>query len=242
MTKADASNEWLETVAHDLRTPINLVAGCLDVIQSLGPLNDKQQHYLNRAFAGLKRMEHLIGRLKDITWVDSTAPLEVGNVNISNLIADAVDLLLEAAEQRSVTVRVHVARDVESVQGDTARLAQVMDNLLSNAIKYNRQGGTAVITAKREADHVQIMVQDSGIGIGIDDQPHVFDRFFRAPEGVRLKIEGSGLGLAITKGIVERHGGRIWVQSELNIGSTFFITLPFSPPASGTDAGIQLSI
>lgn len=226
MTKADTSNEWLETVAHDLRTPINLVSGCLDVIQSLGPLNDKQQHYLNRAFAGLKRMEHLIARLKDITWVDSSTPLELSSVNIGHLIADAVDLLLEAAEQREVTVRVHVARDIETVQADAARLAQVLDNLLSNAIKYNRQGGSVVITANREPEHILVMVQDTGIGIAIDDQPHVFDRFFRAPEGVRLKIEGSGLGLSITQGIIQRHGGRIWVQSELNVGSSFYFALP----------------
>jgi signal transduction histidine kinase len=80
MTNSDSSNEWLDTVAHDLRTPINLVYGCLDVIQNLGPLNEKQMHYLDRAFAGLKRMEHLIARLKDITWVDSTAPL-IGSFN-----------------------------------------------------------------------------------------------------------------------------------------------------------------
>ncbi len=213
---------------------MNLVSGCLDVIQSLGPLNDKQQHYLNRAFAGLKRMEHLIARLKDITWVDSTAPLELTVVNIGHLIADAVDLLLEAADHRNVTVRVHVARDIDTLQADAARIAQVLDNLLSNAIKYNRHGGSVAITANREAEHMLVMVQDTGIGIAVDDQPHVFDRFFRAPEGVRLKIEGSGLGLSITRGIIERHGGRIWVQSELNVGSTFFFTLPLVPIENDT--------
>ncbi|MBA3871276.1 MAG: HAMP domain-containing histidine kinase [Anaerolineae bacterium] len=226
MTKSDSSNEWLDTVAHDLRTPINLVYGCLDVIQSLGPLNEKQLHYLDRAFAGLKRMEHLIARLRDISWVDSTVPLELTEINLSDLIAEAVDLLLESAEQQNVKVRTNLTLNIETIRVDAARLAQVMDNLLSNAIKYNRQGGTVLIHAVQENDSVVVMVQDTGIGIAKDDQPHVFDRFFRAPEGVRLKIEGSGLGLAITQGIVQRHGGRIWVESELNVGSSFYFSLP----------------
>jgi len=226
MTKSDSSNEWLDTVAHDLRTPINLVYGCLDVIQNLGPLNEKQLHYLNRAFAGLKRMEHLIARLKDISWVDSTVPLELSEINLSDLVDEVVDLLAEAAEQQNVKVRVSVSPSIGTIRVDAVRLAQVMDNLLSNAIKYNRLGGTVVIRAEQEDDSVIVMVQDSGIGISSDDQPHVFDRFFRAPEGVRLKIEGSGLGLAISQGIIQRHGGRIWVESESNVGSTFYFSLP----------------
>jgi len=226
MTKSEFSNEWLDTVAHDLRTPINLVYGCLDVIQNLGPLNEKQMHYLERAFAGLKRMEHLIARLKDISWVDSTVPLELNDIRLADLISEAVDLLLESAEQQNVIVRINVSPNIESIRVDAMRLAQVMDNLLSNAIKYNRQGGTVVIRAVQENGSVVVMVQDTGIGIAKDDQPHVFDRFFRAPEGVRLKIEGSGLGLAITQGIIQRHGGRIWVESELDVGTSFYFSLP----------------
>jgi signal transduction histidine kinase len=228
MTNSDSSTEWLDTVAHDLRTPINLVYGCLDVIQNLGPLNEKQLHYLDRAFAGLKRMEHLIARLKDITWVDSSTPLEVVEINLSSLIGDAIDLLLELAEQREVKIRVNISSEITVIKGDGMRLAQVMDNLLSNAIKYNRQGGTIVVGARQQGDSVVVMVQDSGIGISEEDQPHVFDRFFRAPEGVRLKIEGSGLGLAISKGIVQRHGGRIWVESAPSVGSTFYFSVPLS--------------
>lgn len=237
MSKSDASNEWLDTVAHDLRTPINLVSGCLDVIQSLGPLNDKQQYYLNRAFAGLKRMEHLIARLKDITWVDSNAPLEVSLVNVEHLITEAVDLLLEAAEQREVNIRIHVSKELDMLKADAARIAQVLDNLLSNAIKYNRQKGQVVVTAAPNPDGILFMVQDTGIGIAADDLPHVFDRFFRASASVQLKIEGSGLGLAISKGIVERHGGRIWVESELKVGSTFYFFLPTTVNVDGATAG-----
>lgn len=228
MTKSDASNEWLDTVAHDLRTPINLVYGCLDVIQNLGPLNEKQLHYLDRAFAGLKRMEHLIARLKDISWVDSTAPLELTEIRLPDIINEAVDLLLESAEQQSVKMRINIAANIETIRVDAVRIAQVMDNLLSNAIKYNKQGGTVLVRAAQENGSVVVMVQDTGIGIAKDDQPHVFDRFFRAPEGVRLKIEGSGLGLAITQGIIKRHGGRIWVESEPNVGSSFYFSLPLT--------------
>lgn len=226
MPKSDVSNEWLDTVAHDLRNPINLVQGCLDAIQSMGPLNERQQHYLNRAFVGLRRMEHLIARLKDISWVDSNAPLDLGVVNIEKLIVDAADMLREAAEQRSLSVTLDVAEDTGNIQADGARLAQVMDNLLSNAIKYNKDGGAVTISASRNSESIHIAVYDTGIGIALEDQPHVFERFFRAQEGVRLRIEGSGLGLSITQGIVTRHGGRIWLESELGVGATFYVALP----------------
>jgi signal transduction histidine kinase len=226
MDKTDASNEWLDTVAHDLRNPINLVYGCLDAMQSMGTLNERQQYYLSRAFVGLRRMEHLIDRLNDITWVDSNAPLELGVVNLEKLIVDALDMLHEAAEQRSLRLTVNVAHIIGDIQADAARLAQVMDNLLSNAIKYNKDGGAITVSASRNDKSVQIAVHDTGIGIAPEDQPHVFDRFFRAQEGVRLRIEGSGLGLSITQGIVQRHGGRIWLESETGVGSTFYVSLP----------------
>jgi signal transduction histidine kinase len=119
-----------------------------------------------------------------------------------------------------------VPDDIITIIADEPRLWQVIDNLVSNAIKYNKEGGAITIRAAQQGDSILISVEDTGIGISSDDQGHVFDRFFRAVEGVRLKIEGTGLGLAITKSIVERHRGRIWVESQLDVGSTFYVSLP----------------
>ncbi|MEZ4667399.1 MAG: HAMP domain-containing sensor histidine kinase [Anaerolineae bacterium] len=227
--KADTNTEWLDTVAHDLRNPINLVSGCLDAIQNMGPLNERQTHYLNRAFVGLRRMDHLIARLKDISWIDSDGPLDLGVVNVKKLIEEAADMLLEAAEQHSITFTLNIDEKIGDIEGDEARLAQVMDNLISNAIKYNKDAGSVIVTATRDDQLLQVAVRDTGIGIALEDQSHVFERFFRAQEGIRLRIEGSGLGLAISQGIVHRHGGHLWLESEAGVGSTFFVSLPVFP-------------
>lgn len=226
MPKPDAYSDWLDTVAHDLRTPLNLVQGCLDVIEKMGPLNQLQQKYVDRAFAGLRRMEHLISRLRDISWVDSEASLAVSQVDLHSAVAEVVEMLQAVADDRSIQIMVEIQEGAASVYADRIRLTQVLDNLISNAIKYNHDSGQIRIVAQANDAEIVVGVHDNGIGIASDELAHVFERFYRAQEGLRLKIEGSGLGLSITQGIVERHGGRIWVESELGVGTSFYFTLP----------------
>ncbi|MBZ0283595.1 MAG: HAMP domain-containing histidine kinase [Anaerolineae bacterium] len=237
---SDPKAEWLNTVAHDLKTPINSVRGCIELIQQMGPLNDKQQHYADRAMAGLQRMEHLVARLLDISWIDAGMQLDLNDINLYTLIHEVVDLLRETAERRSITIHVNVDDRVGTVRADNRRLMQVLDNLLSNAIKYNNDNGVVTITVVRDSDSVKVTVQDTGMGISPEDQPHVFERFFRARQSVAMRIEGSGLGLAITKGIIQKHRGRIWMQSSPGEGSVFFFTLPVQTGMSeGRDRQVE---
>jgi len=222
----DPNSEWLHTVAHDLKTPINSVRGCIELVKQLGPLNERQEHFASRAMAGLQRMEHLVSRLLDISWVDAEVELDLSAVSLQVAIEEAVNLLDEMASTRGFTVDIQVDPRLESIVVDSHRLAQVLDNLISNAIKYNQDNGTITITAAPDGDRVRFSVLDTGIGISEEDQPRIFERFFRSRQGVALKIEGSGLGLAITKAIVEKHGGRIWFESLLGQGTTFHFTLP----------------
>jgi signal transduction histidine kinase len=233
----DPNTEWLHTVAHDLKTPINSVRGCIDLAQNSGPLNERQEHYLNRAMAGLQRMEHLVSRLLDISWVDGDSELELVEVNIRSIVDDAIDLLRDAAEQREITLKVEGDDRISTILVDSRRLIQVMDNLLSNAIKYNQDGGEVTIAISHETDFVKVSVRDTGMGISEADQEHVFDRFFRARDGVKKKIEGSGLGLAIVQGIIAKHRGRIWVESELDKGTTFSFMLPLATEIIEGDDG-----
>ncbi len=226
MTKSDGRSEWLDVVAHDLRSPLNAVRQCLELVQDIGPLNEKQQHFMGRAFANIQRMDHLISRLRDITWLDSEMPLDMTEVDLRLLIERAVDLLMEIAAKKALTFDLDIPDTLEPVRGDANRLAQVMDNLLSNAIKYNRDQGSVTIQVRQDQHRVQIDVMDTGIGIRPDDLPRVFERFFRSAEGVRLKVDGTGLGLAIVEGIVQRHGGRIQATSVHGKGSIFSVSLP----------------
>ncbi|MBL8157209.1 MAG: HAMP domain-containing histidine kinase [Anaerolineae bacterium] len=235
MPNFKSAAEWLQMVVHDLKSPVNSVSGTLDMIEHMGPLNEKQQHYVKRAFAGLHRMDHLISRLLDISWVDGEGPLELRDVYVPAMVAEVIDMLQEVAEQRRVTFEVDIPEDVGSIPADGERLIQVFDNLFSNAIKYNREGGVVRVRVTRDHRHILVSVADSGIGISPQDQPHVFERFYRAAEGVRLKIEGSGLGLAISQGILARHGGRIWVESQVGEGSVFHFTLPLSQAITDGD-------
>jgi signal transduction histidine kinase len=112
------------------------------------------------------------------------------------------------------------------VLGNARRLRQVLSNLIGNAIKYTPAGGRITVTASCSHDEMQVSVQDTGIGIPMADQPHIFDKFYRVQRPEMAGIKGTGLGLAITRSIVEKLSGRIWVQSELNVGSTFSFALP----------------
>jgi signal transduction histidine kinase len=228
MTHSDPRTEWLNTVAHDLKTPINAVRGCIELVQQLGPLNERQQHFAWRALAGLQRMEYLVAKLLDISWIDADVPLELAACNPRTVIHDAVDMLKDVAEKREVSIQVAVDEGLDSITADALRLTQVVDNLVSNAIKYNHKGGAVRIQAARNGDAVLFSVQDTGIGISAEDQARVFERFFRARQSVAMKVEGTGLGLAITRAIVQKHGGRIWLESEPGEGTTFYFTLPLN--------------
>src|SRR5689334_10970338 len=118
----DANTEWLHTVAHDLKTPINAVRGCIELVQHSGPLNERQQHFATRAMAGLQRMEHLVSRLLDISWVDADVELELSVVNMRTIVDEAIDLLKDAAEQRGITVRVESGERINTVSADSRRL------------------------------------------------------------------------------------------------------------------------
>lgn len=234
MTQAnDPKADWLNTVAHDLKTPINSVRGCIELVQQLGPLNERQQHFSDKALNGLQRMEHLVARLLDISWLDAGMALELVECELATLILDVVDMLRDSAERRGITVHMQLDDRLGLIQADPPRLLQVVDNLVSNAIKYNRDGGQVWIQARREADRVVVSVSDTGIGISTEDQPRVFEWFFRAREGVALKIEGSGLGLAITRAIVHKHGGHIWLESTAGQGTTVFFSLPLEISEGG---------
>jgi signal transduction histidine kinase len=225
--------EWLSVVAHDLKTPINAVRNALQLMQQFGPLNDNQTYYAARAFTNLQRMEVLVGKILDISWVDANVALDLTPVKLPELVEEAVEPLREVATRRRIILHMQVDRVFPLVMLDHRRIYQVVDNLVSNAIKYNRDGGQVSIQLQREDAQAVITIKDTGIGIHHSDQERIFERYFRARDGIAMKIEGTGLGLAITRAIVERHGGRIWFESHAGEGTSFFVALPLVLEAGG---------
>jgi len=218
--------DLVSVLAHDLRTPINSVRGFIEVAIYSGDLTERQRQMLEKAMSALEGMDGLITEVLDMAQVDSDTPLELTPTNLRWIVGESVQMLEGAAENKSVTVDWEVDEDFPTFLAETHRIRQVVNNLLSNALKYNVDGGNVRVTAAHKTDTVELIVEDTGIGISEEDLPHIFERFYRARAGKRLRIKGSGLGLSIVKAIVERHDGSIEVTSKEDEGTTFRVALP----------------
>ena len=175
-------------------------------------------------------MNRLIQDLLDVTRMEGgILAIEPAAVETRQVIADCVDAQKELATSASLELRLDLEEDLPDVWADRDRLLQVFENLIGNAIKFTEPGGCIVVGARSRGREVHFWVRDSGSGIADEDVPHLFDRFWQADNTGR---RGTGLGLPIVKGIVEAHGGRIWVESTKGHGSTFFFTIPTAAHAS----------
>jgi PAS domain S-box-containing protein len=216
-----ARDEVLAVLAHDVRTPMQAILAAASML-ALTADNAKRQRQLaviQRATAGI---DTLVTELLDMSRIESGAfEVRQESVDIVSLIRDVVEIFEPQALNRKITLTAEIEEGVGPVVGDAARLTQVLSNLLGNALKF-AAAGSVFVRASRWEDGVQISVKDSGPGIPAEDLPHVFDRFWRA-NGIKT---GAGLGLAICKGIVEAHGGCIWVNSKVSRGTTFYVQIP----------------
>jgi PAS domain S-box-containing protein len=221
-----ARDEMLGVVAHDLRNPLNTIAmgaGLLtEMISDTQPTLRRQAEIMRRA---AERMNRLIQDLLDVKRIDSgRLAIEPRPAAPGVLVADALEMLRPVAAAGSLALDADVADDAPEVLADAARVQQVLSNLVGNAIKFTPGGGRVLLRAEAIADwEVRFAVTDTGPGIPPEELPHVFGQYWQAR---RNDQRGIGLGLAIAKGIVEAHGGRIWVESQVGVGSNFYFTLP----------------
>ena len=171
-------------------------------------------------------MERLIKDLLEVKRIEAgQLSIERDRVAVAPLIAEAIELLTPIAEGKHIMLLPRLNGTVPAIYGDRERLLQTFSNLVGNAVKFTPEGGQVHISAEVRADKVQLTVADSGIGISPKDAPHVFDRYWQAKARKKGK-QGIGLGLVIVKGIVEAHGGEVWVESEVGTGSKFHFTVP----------------
>jgi PAS domain S-box-containing protein len=221
-----ARDEMLGVVAHDLRNPLNTIAMGAGLLSELIPPTQaslrKQVEIMSRA---ADRMNRLIQDLLEVRRIESgRLALEPRPALPSALVTDAVEMLRPLASAASLALETEVTNDTPPVLADTPRVQQVLSNLVGNAIKFTPAGGRVVLRAEPLArSEVRFAVADTGPGILPENLPHVFGQYWQARRNDR---RGIGLGLAIAKGIVEAHGGRIWVESQVGSGSNFYFTLP----------------
>jgi PAS domain S-box-containing protein len=222
---AQLRDQVLGVVAHDLRNPLSTILMQTSALKRQGPkVERRSQKPMEVIHRGAARMNRLIQDLLDVALMEA-GQLAINRARLSagGLIAEAVDMQRPLASPASLELRVEVDPDVAEVWGDRDRLLQVFENLIGNAIRFTQAGGRITAGATSRDDEVVFWVADTGCGIPSENLPHVFDRFWQA---TRTGRQGAGLGLPITKGIVEAHGGRIWVESTAGSGSTFFFTIP----------------
>jgi PAS domain S-box-containing protein len=219
-----ARDQMLGIVAHDLRNPLTSIVQSAELAQR-GTEPERVNKHLSTISRAAARMDHLIQGLLDVSLIESgQLKIECERVSATDLVLDAVDLQTPLASSSGLDIRIDVPHDGDVLWANRERLHEVFENLIGNAIKFTDAGGHVTVGATSRDGDVLFSVTDTGCGIALENLPHVFEPFWQAvPKAGHL---GAGLGLPITKGIVETHGGRIWVESAVGSGSTFYFTIP----------------
>ena len=235
-----AKSEFVSFVAHELKNPMTSIKGYSELLAagSVGQINDMQANFLSTIRANVQRMSALVSDLND------NAKIEAGQLRLDYkpvVIDDVVDEVIRSTkrqvEDKKQIIELHVPPQLPNVWADQTRVGQVLTNLVSNAHKYTPEGGSILLGAEVASNQwdpagakevVHLWVKDNGIGISVEDQAKIFQKFFRSDDSKAREAPGTGLGLNITKSLVEMQGGRIWFDSEFRHGTTFHFTVPIA--------------
>jgi signal transduction histidine kinase len=222
-------SEFLANMSHELRTPLNAVIGFSEVLAEklFGDLNEKQTEYVRDIHDSGRHLLSLINDILDLSKIEAgRQELEVSRVDLREAIGNALTLMRERANRRQIKLTQVVDADVDEIIADERKIKQVLINLLSNAVKFAHEGGSVAVRASAGDGAVRVCVEDDGVGIAPADRELIFEEFRQVGNDYARKAEGTGLGLTLARKLVEMHGGRIWVESELGRGSTFTFTIP----------------
>ncbi|HEX2781715.1 MAG TPA: ATP-binding protein [Gemmatimonadaceae bacterium] len=235
-----AREEVLSIVSHDLRNPLSAVAMYARVLLEHPPADDDERRNMYRAtLDATDWMHRLMQDLLDAASIDSgRLSIEAEPQSVAHLIEAAIGMFETRAAAQQVTLDAELAQQPPLILADASRILQVLGNILGNALKYTPAGGTVTVGAAPRGAEVLFWVRDTGSGIPTTHLPHLFERFWHARGASRTR--GTGLGLAIARGIVNAHGGRIWVESVAGAGSTFFFTLPVADSTAAREQEHQL--
>jgi signal transduction histidine kinase len=227
-------------INHEMRTPLTAIIGYIDLLLARDPLTFDQEHMLSTIRNNSNRLLDLVNNILDISRIeDGKLTLVRGNIRVMSAVTQALEVVKPLAHKKHIAINVDTAPEIPHVWADPKRVHQILVNLLSNAVKYTPDTGSVTLAALYEegADVVEISVRDTGIGIPAELLPSIFDRFSRVERPEIQQTVGTGLGLSIAKGLVEAHGGKIWVDSEEGRGTCFTFTLPIAAerlPVLGT--------
>ena len=225
--KDQVKNKYILRVTHDIKSHLAAIKSCLDIVRAkmVGELNEKQTDLVERADHRAERCIAFITSLLKLTRMRLIGKIERENFLLKYSIFNSFASVENKAVNKGVKLNYNIEPTVGEVYGGSLLIEDTITNLLLNAIKYTPSGGNVSLKAKDQGDSVLIQIKDTGIGIPHDEIEKVFDEFYRASNAKSVERDGSGLGLSMAKEVIERHGGKIWVESDYN-GSKFSFTIP----------------
>jgi PAS domain S-box-containing protein len=226
-------SDFVATVSHDLRSPLTLMRGYATMLQMVGDLNEQQKGYVRKIVSGVENMNRLVNNLLDLGRIEAGIGLQIDRVPVGEVVDDVVNSLQLQAVQKDIQLARETASAAKDllIEADRALIQQAVYNLVENAVKYTAVGGQVKVRTESRLNSVLVEVHDNGIGIAPLDLPHLFEKFYRSGRREAYQQRGTGLGLAIVKSIAERHGGRVWVDSQLGKGSVFSLEVPCHQPS-----------
>jgi two-component system phosphate regulon sensor histidine kinase PhoR len=220
--------DFVANVSHEFRTPLTAIQGFSETLLA-GAMNDPQNRdrFLGIIVEHSRRLARLTEDLLMLSKMDADRlELEIRRLPVDQLVSSCIETSQPRAIEKDLQLSVNLAKNIPDIAGDRRRLTEVLQNLLDNAIQYTPSGGQISVTAEAKDSEVVIAVSDTGIGIPEADQPRIFERFYRVDVARSREVGGTGLGLSIAKHLMEAHGGKLWVESEVGRGSQFHFSVP----------------
>jgi signal transduction histidine kinase len=231
-----SKNHFFSVVNHEMRTPLTAIIGYTELLRLRSDnLTEDQQLMLRNVKDSSQRLMELVSNILDAARLeDGRMTIVPDLVELLPVMQQALAVIQPMADEKHISIKTYVSPAIPYVWGEAKRVNQILVNLLSNAVKYTPNTGSVTIAAQKDgrSDTVVIKVSDTGVGIPADQLPHIFDRFSRIERAETKHTIGTGLGLSIVKGLVEAHGGEIWVESEEGQGTCFTFTLPVAEQPS----------
>jgi two-component system phosphate regulon sensor histidine kinase PhoR len=225
--------DFVANVSHELRTPLTTIKGYAETLLDGALKEDLASQFVQVIKRHTDRLTKIVEDLLMLSKIETKEfQLKMEMISLPNLIDDIIDFLKEPAEKKKISLSRHEIHSSLAIRADRSYLEQVLINLLDNAIKYTPEGGRVIVSAvEKDSKDIQFSIEDNGIGIPNEDLSRIFERFYRVDKGRSKELGGTGLGLSIVKHLVQAHGGRVWVDSQLGKGSTFYFTLPMRSEA-----------
>lgn len=239
---ARAKSEFIYGVSHELKTPLTAIQASLELANDDPGLSPEDRDKLIRAsYEESVRLSRMVAELLDLARVEAgITEFRRDTVDMRELFASLQGLHQPLADRKHVTLKWDISDYLADLVGDARLLRQAFVNIVGNAVKYTKAGGEVALTARLEGSEIVTRVRDTGIGIASEDQPRIFEKFFRAKSAEQAAIQGTGLGLPMARYIIERHRGRIELSSEIGVGTEFRVYLPAKPTDPDDDGGVAL--